>query len=299
MKACLNSVLHCAEQADRTDGEIIVVDDCSNDGSIDILKSYGNLIKLVILEANRGFSNACNTGFRTASGDIVILLNNDVHCHPGLISAALKHFNDELLFAVSFRATDETGSMRAGRYLPVFKKGFLKGNPDDSQFADTQVSPTLFAAGGGTAFHRSKFLLLGGFDERMNPFYWEDADISYRAWKRGWSIIYDPECHIIHPMHGVIHNSFSNRIIYRISCRNQIIFNWKNIDSPLFLASNLFFILFKLIGSLLQFKTDYPAAVRDAIRELPHIVIFRRLESSHRLKKDIEIFSIFSKKSTG
>ncbi len=52
--------------------------------------------------------------------------------------------------------------------------------------------PCAYGGGGSCAFDRKKFLELGGFDELLAPFYMEDTDLGYLAWKRGWKNLYQP-----------------------------------------------------------------------------------------------------------
>jgi glycosyltransferase involved in cell wall biosynthesis len=52
--------------------------------------------------------------------------------------------------------------------------------------------PCFYGGGGSCAFDRRKFLDLGGFDEPPAPFYLEDTDLGYMAWKRGWKVLYQP-----------------------------------------------------------------------------------------------------------
>ena len=77
-----------------------------------------------------------------------------------------------------------------------------------------------------------KFLELGGFDPLLHPFYVEDADISYMAWKRGWKVLYAPGSMVYHEHRGTIGKRFSSHYISRILRKNQILVVWKNIHEP-------------------------------------------------------------------
>jgi GT2 family glycosyltransferase len=59
-----------------------------------------------------------------------------------------------------------------------------------------------WAGGGACAVDRRRFQLLGGFDSLYHPFYVEDTDLSYQAWKRGWKSVLAPGSRVIHKHRG-------------------------------------------------------------------------------------------------
>ena len=73
--------------------EIVVVDNHSNDDSIEKLKELKNQIKLVISETNRGFAGGVNLGVKNSSGEIIGLLNSDAKCDPNWITSAVNTFS--------------------------------------------------------------------------------------------------------------------------------------------------------------------------------------------------------------
>ena len=62
--------------------------------------------------------------------------------------------------------------------------------------------PVLWAGGGSSAVSRRKFEALGGFEELYNPFYMEDVDLSFRAWRRGWPSLLAPRSVVQHRHRG-------------------------------------------------------------------------------------------------
>ena len=67
----------------------------------------------------------------------------------------------------------------------------------------------VFTGGGSSAFDRRKFLELGGFDHLYRPFYYEDTDLGFMAWKRGWKVLYEPGSIVFHEHRGTIGKKFS------------------------------------------------------------------------------------------
>ena len=89
--------------------------------------------------------------------------------------------------------------------------------------------PCFYGGGGSCAFDRRKFLELGGFDELFRPFYLEDTDLGYQAWKRGWKVMYQPASVVYHEHRGTIGKKFSAAQIDAVLKKNFILFCWKNI----------------------------------------------------------------------
>src|SRR6056297_2781478 len=82
MKQFLPSIL----EQDSIENEIIIVDNGSDDGSVDWLKSLGEELILIELEKNYGFSKAINEGITKATGEYIVLLNNDIMLPQGFLS---------------------------------------------------------------------------------------------------------------------------------------------------------------------------------------------------------------------
>ena len=90
-------------------------------------------------------------------------------------------------------------------------------------------SPASIGGGGSCAFDRDKFLELGGFDELLAPFYLEDTDLGYMAWKRGWKVLYQPRSVVYHEHRGTIGKRFREDQIQAVLKKNFLLFCWKNI----------------------------------------------------------------------
>ena len=101
-----------------------------------------------------------------------------------------------------------------------------------------ELFPTFYAGGGSSGYDRAKFLELGGFDELFAPFYVEDVDLSYLAWKRGWKILYQPRSVVYHEHRGTIGKKFSSSYIERTVHKNNLLFTWKDIHAPGMLAAH-------------------------------------------------------------
>jgi GT2 family glycosyltransferase len=249
--------------------EIIVVDDASRDNSKDIIKRLG--AKLIANDKNLGFSKSINKGVSLAKGDIVILLNSDVWPEDNFINNILPKFKDEEVFAVGFLDKSVEGKriVLRGRGIGRWDKGLLihsKGEIDDK-------TSTLWASGGSAAFRKTIWNKLKGFDKLYSPFYWEDIDLSYRALKSGYKIIFDKSIIVYHEHHkGAIKSNYSDFQIKTISYRNQLIFSWKNATDLSLQLSQFLFLPYHIAKAIVNKDRAFIHGFFGALIRLPEIV---------------------------
>lgn len=211
--------------------EIIVVDNGSEDGSAEFVRGAFPQVRVLALESNLGFGGGSNAGFRAARNDIVVLLNSDMRLDPGFLQPLLDGFTDERTFSVTCqiffsdpdKLREETGLTQAW-----WEDGSLRVRHRlDGQI--TGLYPCFYGGGGSTAFDRRKFLELGGFDPLLAPFYLEDTDLGFLAWKRGWKVLYQPDSIVFHEHRGTIGKRFSEARIQAVLKKNYVLFCWKNV----------------------------------------------------------------------
>ena len=259
--------------------EIIVVDDASKDDSYGLLKKRFSEIKVIKHKINRGFSASVNTGARMSRGSLIVLLNTDVIPNTDFLVNAITHFKNEKVFAVSFH---EKGY---GWARGFFSDGFI----NHEQGKESKITHDTFWVNGGSGiFRRSMWMKLGGMDEKLlSPFYWEDIDISYRAAKRGWLLLWEPKAKVVHE-HESTMRKISQGFKRRVQERNQLIVIWKNITSP-----GLFK---KHIAGLSKRISKHPGYLRivfTALFKIKVILKSRRKEIKEGRVSDEAIFAKF------
>ncbi len=219
------------------DHEIVVVDNGSTDGSADFVRQHYPEVRIVSLDRNFRFTGGNNRGVLTSEKDIVVFLNNDMLVDRDFLSPLLEGFKDASVFAVTSqvffwdktRRREETGKTRA-RY----ENGFFTMWHDqiDEDEEDGPPSPVFWGGGGSCAFDRRKYLAIGGLDTLFDPFYVEDTDLSYQAWKRGWKCLLAPSSHVVHRHRATNKPKFGERFVDNTIRRNQYLFIWKNVTQP-------------------------------------------------------------------
>ena len=118
------------------------------------------------LPRNLGFGGGSNAGFRAAANDIVVLLNNDMRVEPGFLAPLLEGFTDEKVFSVScqiFFADPARRREETGLTQGWWQDGGLRVRHRVDEGV-RGLYPCFYGGGGSSAFDRSKFLELGGFD---------------------------------------------------------------------------------------------------------------------------------------
>lgn len=259
--------------------ELIVVDDNSPDDSNNFLAQNYPQIKIIRHQKNLGFASACNSGVKAAKNEVVVLLNLDVVPEKKAFEAILPPFENENVFAVSFNEPQWSWAKI------VWRNGFIDHTPGPKT-DKTHISA--WASGGSAAFRKSFWEKLGGFDEIYKPFYWEDIDLGYRAWKRGWKILWEPKAVVHHEHEAVIGKHFSKSYVDFVSQRNKLIFIWKNITDFDMVQSHKIHLLAFLIKHPKYFKV-----LGGALKMFPGILSARRREIKESRVSDKEIFEKF------
>lgn len=261
--------------------EVVVVDDGSNDDSVSFLNSqFKDKIKLIKHSKNRGFSSAVNTGVRSTKGDLVVLLNSDVSPDSKFLETVVPIFEDKKVFSVSFH---EKGY---GPSKGLFAEGYMQ-QPSGTE--TKKVTPTFYTSGGSGAFRKSIWKELGGMDEKLlSPLYWEDIDLSYRASKRDYINLWDPNANVVH-VHMSTVSKLPKKKVDMIRERNQLLMLWKNIHSKNLMRKHINAILTRTLK-----HPGYLKVIIFALFRLPIALRGRAKEIKESVVSDEAVFQKYS-----
>ncbi len=197
--------------------DILVVDNASKDGCLEVLQTEYPQIRLIALSENTGFCHAVNVGIQESTTPYVLLLNNDTVVKPGFIQALVAAIEEsEDIFSVSSQMLsmqDESMIDDAGDGYTLLGWAYSRGKGRPASDYDKKVE--VFAACGGAAIYRKSIIEeIGDFDE--NHFaYLEDIDIGYRARIYGYRNLYEPKAKVIHAgsaASGSRYNEFKTKL---------------------------------------------------------------------------------------
>lgn len=212
LKDCLNSLLEQTYQS----FEVIVVDNNSTDGTLDMMEKFYPQVKVVQLQKNYGFAKAINVGVRQSNSKYVAFLNNDTvvdkdwikelldcikrHSDAASVGCKILNFYErDILDGVGI----EISEVGHGRSLGWGKK-------DVGQY-DREVY-IFGATGGACLFVRDIFVELGMFDEDFFMYY-EEVDLAFRAQFKGWRSVLNPRAVVYH-RHKHSSRKFSQKLEY-------------------------------------------------------------------------------------
>lgn len=231
------------------DFEIIVVDDCSTDDSVQFLKeSYPDII-IIKNNKNQGFSATCNKGIFSSKKHLLCLTSTDVTFTKDFFSNAFPYFQNPDVFAVKgeiINYSDNQANVlnKEATSLLYYKRGFLRFNqhiePDAKKFTGN-INGQFVLLGCCFVCAREIMLELNGYNEIFSPFYWEDADLAIRALRKNYKLIYASECKIFHEISSTISKYSKNTKRRLISNRNKFIFTWKHLNNSKHWFLHIFF----------------------------------------------------------
>ena len=265
---------------------VIVVDNRSTEDDVTYIKKNFPSIEVVIAKAN-DYLFSLNDAVAERTEDIVIILNNDMRFDKNFISPLLKHFSDPDVFGVNSKVYDWEGTrLTTGKsYLEYNNFWYYKKWDFDKQ----ELFYCLYAGGGSAAFRRGMFLELGGFDTLFRPAYYEEVDLSYRAWKRGWKVIYEPESVMYHKVGATIDDQYGNEKVTRIIYRNHILFNIKDCGNFFYPFIFLALLPVRIISNYLNGNRLYSKAIIDSIPRIPLAFYKRFLSMRQFILKDEDV----------
>ena len=180
--------------------EVIVIDDASPDATARLLPPIAGL-RYLRRDVNGGFVASCNDGAAIARGEYLVFLNNDTVPQPGWLDALLATFGqapDAGLVGAQLRYPD--GRLQeAGGVVFADGSGWNYGrheDPEDARFAYLRDAD--YASGAAIAIPRDLFRVLGGFDARYAPAYYEDTDLAFKVRAAGRRVLYQPAAVVVH-----------------------------------------------------------------------------------------------------
>jgi GT2 family glycosyltransferase len=207
----------CLEHLNQSEGdlllEIIVVDNASLDGSVEMLADEYPQVRVISSEINLGFAGANNRALREATGDFYVLLNSDAFLRPDALRLALEHMrkNPDVGLAGGLLIGPDESRQPSARMFPnivndlftmsglstKFPTSRLFGRADRTWY-DPQLSAEVDWVPGAFAILNPAVLQkVGLFDEQFFLYY-EEVDLCRRIKSLGYKVMYWPDILVVH-----------------------------------------------------------------------------------------------------
>jgi len=190
--------------------EIVVVDDASTDGSVELLRERFPDVRVISTGSNKGFAGACNRGVASVETPYVLLLNSDARLQPGALKqlmAVARAQPDAAVVGAQLRNADGTFQNSYARFPTLWSDwmiitgiGRLLYGPTYPSCDTTNDGTPLkidWVGGACMLIRRDAFAAIGGFDEGYFM-YAEEMDLCYRLRKAGAQVWYQPAAIVIH-----------------------------------------------------------------------------------------------------
>ncbi len=281
IQKCLTSIFESLKDSNLK-FEVIVIDNCSADGSNEMIKNEFKNVILIENKVNVGFPAANNQGFNICQGSFVFMLNPDTEIIDDAIEK-LFHFiskhKEYALIAPKLLNTNRTHQYSVWRFptlyyvfAELFHLNFLikRKNYIDKDFNQLFIADSF--SGAALFFNRSLLDEIGLLNESL--FWIEDIDYCFRINAAGLKMAYYPEAQIIH------HIGQSAKKNYNISISNQIynkikFFNThhSHLKTNVVKLLSFFGVLFKIVSFLIlsPFKEVYRLKLKAYIYTLSRV----------------------------
>lgn len=299
-KQFLEDCLGAIRRQTFRDFETILVDNGSTDGSVEYLRTHFPGVKLLALPDNLGFTGGNIAGYAQASGDLVVLLNNDTEAHPSWLEEmhrASQAYPDAGSFASKMMYFDERNRVENCGFdmgIAGATVDLGRDEPDGPMWAQARK---VFGGSGGAVAYRRKMLHEIGFLDPDFFMTYEDADLSFRAQLQGYGCVYVPGAIVYHRYRATNRKTPSRQVFY--SQRNIEFVYLKNMPLSLILQSALQRLLYE-IGAAIYFSKEgtgsaFFRAKLDVLKCLPSILRKRRIIQKRRTMTNSQMRTILRK----
>lgn len=206
---CLRYVL----ASDSVPGELIVIDNASEDGSADAIAEEFPKVVLQRNERNEGFAIGCNQGMALATLPYVLLLNSDTEVAPDAIERMARFLADNRAYGAvaAHLIHPDGGTQRTCNRFPGLRTALFFGTPFERWFPESKELRRYFMRdwdhessrdvdqppAAVLMVKREALDRVGVFDEALWLFY-NDVDLSKRLWADGWKTHYLAEARVVH-----------------------------------------------------------------------------------------------------
>lgn len=251
-------MLASLEKVSYPNFETIIIDNGSPTTTPELIqRNYPNT-KLIISKKNLGFAGGNNLGLQEATGDYLLLLNNDTEVPPDFLDSMVDLMEkDPSIGIVSpkiYYYHEENTLQYAGTspINPITSRGRHYGNKEKDTGQFNTVTETYYPHGACMLFRRSILEELGLLYEGYFLYY-EEYDFSERVRNQGYKIYFQPNSYILHK--ESIATGKNSPLKTHYMNRNRLLFLRRNINGGTFWVAMLYFFAISLPKNTLKYLT--------------------------------------------
>lgn len=277
IKNCLDSL----QKIDYPDFEIIVLDNGSTDGSVELLKEYKAThlnTYVMFYQLNVGLGWGSNLATTYADGEYLFFLNNDTLVDKDILTKLVNYY-PEFKGVLGCRMGDYNGTQQLDSFISVDRFCYPCGTTSNMFYPD-----------GAIFISKSIFKEIGGFDEKLF-LYGEDRDLCWRVWLAGYFCLPCATAIFYHASSSVVGTNYKRRYIAE---RNLIRSMLKNYGSaslcriiPQYIALSIFEIMFLMLtGNILAIHRCYLRAYWWNLVNIDNTWRYRKVVQKNRKVSD-------------
>jgi hypothetical protein len=196
--------------------EYFVVDNASDDGTIEHVKRQFHWVTTILAEKNLGFGGGNNLAVGQARGEYIIFLNPDLTVFPGEIESWVEWMDAHPDVGISGPrvlnpdGTDQHSCYRfPGSFIPLYRRTLIGSTPWGKRAIASYLMHDMdrnkeqdvdWVQGSAMCVRRTTLEKVGPFDNRYFM-YFEDTDLCRRAWEAGHRVTYTPCARFVHYLH--------------------------------------------------------------------------------------------------
>ncbi|HTL48507.1 MAG TPA: glycosyltransferase [Verrucomicrobiae bacterium] len=292
MRECLPSLVEAGRRS-PVPVRLVVIDNRSTDASVSFVRENFPTFEISVAEAN-DFLCSFNAYVAADTGDVALLLNNDIKVDPDFLAPLITLFekNEDAFFA-SPLCWDFSGQHYEGGLSRLMNRAGIMGTRSVMPPLPADGTPLLTASiGAAIAVRRDRFLALGGFDRLFLPGILEDLDLCYRGWKRGWRGYLVRESMAYHKGQASFQPAFGAYRVRKMACCHTFLFMWKNLSDFTLLAEHALLLLPRLAWSLVRGDLAFGAGLMEALGRLSEAMERRRGAQEGAVLSDREILKL-------
>jgi len=276
----------------RMDGaRVIVADNGSTDGSVEVLRKDFPEADVIALDRNYGFAEGYNRALERIEAEYFLLLNSDAEVTPGWLKPLLMTMESDPLIAAcmpKIKALQQPDFFEyagaAGGFIDKYGYPFCQGRIFDSVEMDygqyDKETEVFWTSGAGMMIRGSLFSLLGGFDPDFFA-HMEEIDLCWRLKNRGYKLMLSPGSTIYHLGWGTLPQGNPRKTF--LNFRNNLVLLYKNLP-----GKNIRIILFMRL--LMDFLSAVRFLFRGSLRDVfaiarAHFAFYRRVGKYRKFRQ--------------